>query len=284
MILSDRKIKILEAIINDYIITAEPIASRTIAKKYDLGISSATIRNEMSDLEEMGLILAPHASSGRMPSDKGYRLYVDNMMKHRKLNDSEIIFLQKLIKMNVNQTEILIQETAKILSLLTNCVTVISKMQPSKTKVKYVQIIPLAELAVVLVVITATHVVKNCKLLTNIDFSLDELNEITSVLNKNLQGYCYEKLQVKDNWLLNNIINSFDLNSFCADLQQLELFIISILNNIVSLIKSEDEIKIYKSGIRNILEYKEFSDIDRAKSVFQTLEEKDILVNLLDKY
>jgi len=96
MDLNERKIKILEAIINDYIATAEPIGSRTIAKKYNWGISSATIRNEMSDLEELGLILQPHASAGRVPSDKGYRLYVDKLMHYRELTQQEISFLHKL--------------------------------------------------------------------------------------------------------------------------------------------------------------------------------------------
>ena len=89
MALSDRKIQILQAIINDYIETAEPVGSRTIAKKYNLGISSATIRNEMSDLEEMGLILQPHASSGRIPSDMGYRLYVDHLMQQKEQKPEE---------------------------------------------------------------------------------------------------------------------------------------------------------------------------------------------------
>ena len=106
MILNERKIRILEAIINDYIQTAEPIGSRTIAKKYDLGVSSATIRNEMSDLEDMGFIKQPHTSSGRVPSDKGYRLYVDNMMRHRALSSDENMFLQRMIINNINQITI----------------------------------------------------------------------------------------------------------------------------------------------------------------------------------
>ena len=104
MALSDRKLKILEAIITDYIETAEPIGSRTIAKKYDLGISPATIRNEMSDLEEMGLIEQPHTSAGRIPSDKGYRLYVDNMMQSSSgLSGSQAEYLAKAINYNVTK-------------------------------------------------------------------------------------------------------------------------------------------------------------------------------------
>ena len=110
MILNERKLKILEAIINDYINTAEPIGSRTIAKKYNLGISSATIRNEMSDLEELGLIVQPHASSGRVPSDKGYRLYVDNLLPIHELSRDEAAFLQRMIYENINHVDFLMKE------------------------------------------------------------------------------------------------------------------------------------------------------------------------------
>ena len=120
MSLNERKIQILQAIINDYIETAEPVGSRTIAKKYNLGISSATIRNEMSDLEEMGFILQPHASSGRIPSDMGYRLYVDHLMQKKELGPEEQRYLQNVITRNVGQIDYLLEETAKALSALTN--------------------------------------------------------------------------------------------------------------------------------------------------------------------
>ena len=107
MALSDRKIQILQAIINDYIETAEPVGSRTIAKKDNLGISSATIRNEMSDLEEMGLILQPHASSGRIPSDMGYRLYVDHLMQQKELKPEEKKYLQSVVARDINQIDYL---------------------------------------------------------------------------------------------------------------------------------------------------------------------------------
>ena len=120
MALNDRKIQILQAIINDYIATAEPVGSRTIAKKYNLGISSATIRNEMSDLEEMGFIIQPHASAGRIPSDLGYRLYVDRLMQKRELKQEEQQLLQSVVTRNISQIDYLMEETAKAISMLTN--------------------------------------------------------------------------------------------------------------------------------------------------------------------
>ena len=133
MALSDRKIQILQAIINDYIETAEPVGSRTIAKKYNLGISSATIRNEMSDLEEMGLILQPHASSGRIPSDMGYRLYVDHLMQQKELKPEEKKYLQSVVARDINQIDYLMEESAKALSLLTNYTTFVSEPVGQRT-------------------------------------------------------------------------------------------------------------------------------------------------------
>ena len=133
--LNERKAKILKAIVTDYIETAEPIGSRTMARKYDWGISSATIRNEMSDLEEMGLITQTHTSSGRIPSDKGYRLYVDSMMSKRPLTDEETLFLQRMIQSNINQIDFLLQETAKAVAHLTHCPAIVTEPHTKKTKI-----------------------------------------------------------------------------------------------------------------------------------------------------
>jgi len=121
MTLNERKIKILQSIINDYIATGEPVGSRTIAKKYDMGISSATIRNEMSDLEDMGLIIQPHASAGRIPSDMGYRLYVDQLMKLKEVDNEQQQFLQNIISKNIDSIEYLMEESAKALAMLILC-------------------------------------------------------------------------------------------------------------------------------------------------------------------
>ena len=162
MALSDRKLKILEAIITDYIETAEPIGSRTIAKKYDLGISPATIRNEMSDLEEMGLIEQPHTSAGRIPSDKGYRLYVDNMMQSSSgLSGSQAEYLAKAINYNVTKIEYLMQQTAKAISMLTNYTAVVSEPVDNQVKVKHIQLVPVDERSIVAVIVTSDNTVKN---------------------------------------------------------------------------------------------------------------------------
>ncbi|MFV0314348.1 MAG: HrcA family transcriptional regulator, partial [Anaerotignum sp.] len=161
MSLNDRKIQILQAIINDYIETAEPVGSRTIAKKYNLGISSATIRNEMSDLEEMGFIVQPHASSGRIPSDTGYRLYVDHLMKKRELSLEEQGYLQGLVSRDINQIDFLMQETAKAISALTSYTTFISEPVGQRARVKQIRLLPLDTISVLLVIATEDNFIKN---------------------------------------------------------------------------------------------------------------------------
>lgn len=268
MDLNERKIKILEAIINDYIETGEPIGSRTIAKKYDLGVSSATIRNEMSDLEELGLIIQPHTSSGRVPSDKGYRLYVDNFMNQRELTEEETAFLKNVVKNNINQMDYLMEQTAKALSILTNYTTVVSKPKIEKINIKHIHLMPLDENSIIAVLVTDTKDIKNIVVNVDKEFSQDELTSISASIS--------------------NIIKDYSLDQIKKDILSEEKAIFSEKEKIVSLVfkeifkvfKEEEEIKLYTSGVNNILDFPEFSDIEKAKTIFQTFEEKDMLVNI----
>lgn len=269
MILNERKIKILEAIINDYIITAEPIGSRTIAKKYNLGISSATIRNEMSDLEELGFIMQPHTSAGRVPSDKGYRLYVDKLMNFRELTQNEADFLQELIKNNINHIDYLMQQTAKALSVLTNYTTVVSEPKSKKIKIKHIQLIPFDEKSVVAVMVTDNKIVKNHVI--NVDKAPDNdtLNKISNKLNECLKNCSSEQI---DKIFLDKLISDFGEHGELINL---------IFKTFFESVKLENDIHLYTSGVKNILAFPEFSDIEKAKAIFQALEEKDMLITLL---
>lgn len=268
MILNERKIKILEAIINDYIVSAEPIGSRTIAKKYDLGISSATIRNEMSDLEEMGYIVQPHASSGRVPSDKGYRLYVDTLMQYRSLTKDEVDYLNGIVLNNVSHMEYLMKETAKAISILTNYTTIVSEPQAEKTKVKHIQLMPMDETSIVLILITDDKVIKNHIIKMTKAPDYETLNNLSVVLNKLLSGQSIEDMEE---------MNILEAKNAAEDNGVLE----KITEAIKSLLSQEDSVKVYTSGINNILEFPEFSDIEKAKNMFKTFEEKQILITLL---
>ncbi len=269
MILNERKIKILEAIISDYISTAEPIGSRTIAKKYDLGISSATIRNEMSDLEEMGLIVQPHASSGRVPSDKGYRLYVDKFMRQKDLAEEQMLFLHNMISNNINQIDYLIQETAKAISMLTHYTTIVSEPQSQKTILKHLQLIPLDETSIVLVLVTDGKIVRNHNLQVKETPSIDVLNKLSNILNTYFQGHSLEEIDIAT---VTKLKREFSEHSELLS---------EVLTSVVEIIQSIDNVQVFLSGTKNILGFPEFSDVEKAKGIFQTLEEKELLITLL---
>lgn len=269
MSLSERKVKILQAIINDYIATAEPVGSRTIAKKYDFGLSSATIRNEMSDLEEMGFIIQPHASSGRIPSDLGYRLYVDSLMQQRDLVENEKSFLHGMISENVNQIEYLMEETAKMLSAMTNYTTIISEPIIKSTRLKKIHFMRLDEKNVMIIIAAEGNIVKNH--LAKVDYlpSDDELYSISGVVNQCLEGQIMESIELEAIEKLHKNLPGYD-----------EL-ITATLRAMQKTVKSSENLQLHLSGAKNILAFPEFSDVQKAKSLIQTLEDKESLKNLL---
>lgn len=269
MILNDRKIKILEAIINDYIQTAEPIGSRTIAKKYDLGISSATIRNEMSDLEELGFIVQPHTSAGRVPSDKGYRLYVDQLMHFRELTNEETEFLQRTIRNNISHIDYLMQQTAKALALLTNYTTVVSEPKSEKMKVKHVQLIPLDEKSIASVVVTDKNVIKNHVIALDSPPNINELSNISNFINKMLKEHTIYEIKEK-------VFGDDEIQNFPYR-ETLE----KAIDTAIKTVKVKEDIHIYTSGVNNILDFPEFSDVGKAKNIFSALEEKQLLSDVI---
>ena len=271
MILNDRKIKILEAIINDYIQTAEPIGSRTIAKKYGLGVSSATIRNEMSDLEDMGFIIQPHASAGRIPSDKGYRLYVDRLMRRRELTEDETRYLRQVIVNNINQIDYMMQETARAIALLTNYAIVVSEPTVKKTRIRHIQFVPVDEHSFVMVLVTDSKVVKNHVIYMDKSPDFETLQGLSNLVNDNLRDFSLEDLN-------NEIISKLS-----AQAGENEEAVLTVMKAVVDVIQAEDDVQIYTSGVKNILSFPEFSDVEKAKAMFQALEEKDVLITLMGK-
>jgi len=257
-----RKFKILDAIITEYISTGEPVSSRALEKKHNLGISSATIRNEMSDLEEMGLIVQPHTSSGRIPSDKGYRIHVDSM-KGKNLNYEQIEYLKNIIVQNVGQTEHLMKETAKAIAALTNYTTIVSEA-PINLSIHYIQLIPMDSYEIVLVVITVTKLVKNAKIKVEKEYGIETLNMWTSNLNSILKGKTAEEIEA-------------------IKLETSEPVLEEILQTIAFILKKETQKDFLVAGVNNILAHPEFSDISKAQNLFKTLEEKDRIISLLNK-
>ncbi len=267
--LNDRKTKILEAIINDYIATAEPIGSRTIAKKYDLGISSATIRNEMSDLEELGFIIQPHASAGRVPSDKGYRMYVDNLMREKELSQEHTKYLRDIVTNNINHIDYLMEHTAKALSLLTNYTTIVSEPKTKYTIVKHIQLIPLDENTIISVIVTDTKLVKNHAIHMAQVPDMGALHALSGILTKYLQNRLPGQIDAK---LMQDIEN---------ELGEHKALLAPIIDAVLETIIVERDVQVYTSGAKNILAFPEFSDVDKAKAIFEALEQKQMLISLL---
>lgn len=269
MQLNERKIKILQAIIKDYIDTAEPVGSRTIAKKYNLGVSSATIRNEMSDLEEMGLIVQPHASAGRIPSDKGYRYYVDSIVQKNIHTVDDQNYIEGIITNNINQIDYLMEETAKALSALTNYTTFISEPVVKKTTLKQVRLIPLDEISVMLIVATGENHIKHYIIPTNKAIDETRLNEMSVAINHLLKG------KTRDD-MTDDVVR--DILIITREHQEI---LKPMLKDIRKTITSAESIQVHLSGEKNMLSFPEFSDIDTARSLFKTLEEKQALLNII---
>ena len=188
MELNERKMKILKAIVKDYIETAEAVGSRTISKKHNLGVSAATIRNEMADLEELGYLVQPHTSAGRVPTEKGYKLYVDLLMGTNELNDSDKEIIEKCVESNMNHIQDLIHETSKMLSQLTNYTTIGTTKIVKPSVIKHIQLVNMGEHSILLIVVTDIGDIKKTDIPTKKYLDQAKLNIISDNLTKKLAG------------------------------------------------------------------------------------------------
>lgn len=266
MQLDERKMKILQAIIRNYLETGEPVGSRTISKYTDLNLSSATIRNEMADLEELGYILQPHTSAGRIPSDKGYRLYVDKMMedKEREIDEMKEMLLEKEDKM-----EHLLKQVAKVLAVNTNYATMITAPQIHHNKLKFIQLSRVDANQLLAVIVVEGNVIKNTML--SIEEELDEetLLKLNILLNTHLNGLSLEEI---------------NLGMISAMKQQAGIhsdIVSDVIDAVAEAIKADEDLEIYTSGTNNILKYPELADKQKASDLINTFEEKKMLTELV---
>ena len=267
MQLDDRKTKILYAIIKTYLETGEPVGSRTISKYADLNLSSATIRNEMSDLEEMGYILQPHTSAGRIPSDKGYRFYVDQMMedKEREVTEMKELMIQKQDKMDQ-----ILKQMAKVLANNTNYATMITSPQYHRTKLKFIQLSVINEKQMLAVVVTEGNVVKNKIIHMEHQLDNETVLKLNILLNTSLNGLTMEQIN------LGTIAKLKEQAGIHSEVVN------SVLDAVAEAIQMDDEdLEIYTSGATNIFRYPELSDSARASELISAFEEKKQLANLV---
>ena len=189
MDMDERKLRILQAIIDDYILTGVPVGSRTISRKYDMGLSSATIRNEMSDLEELGYLDQPHVSAGRVPSAKAYRLYVDSLMKADKIRDDSLETVSRHFTGRIHQMEDVIDHAASVLSSLTKYTAVVLPPEGRQPRMQTVQLIPVTRDSALVVIVTDAGIVRDSTIRISGDLDSDTLYSISRALTQELRGH-----------------------------------------------------------------------------------------------
>lgn len=264
--LDDRKKTILQAIIKTYLESGEPVGSRTISKYSELNLSSATIRNEMSDLEELGYILQPHTSAGRIPSDKGYRFYVDQLMNEKL---EEINGMKDLLIEKTDKVETMLKQVAKVLADNTNYTSMVTKPHYKHKKMKFIQLTEVDETHMLAVIVIEGNIVKN------------RILELEEPVDK--------EIVLKLNIVLNTFLQGLDLTEInIALIQKMKMqagqygnLVNIILDSVAEAISEEDDLEIYTSGATNILKYPELSDTEKASKLLYTFEEKKQLTELI---
>lgn len=266
MDLDERKLKILHAIIQTYLETGEPVGSRTISKYSDLKLSSATIRNEMSDLEEMGYIVQPHTSAGRIPSDKGYRLYVDHLMQQK---EQEVRELKELMIQRTDKLEQVLKQVVKVLANNTNYATMISAPQYHQNKLKFIQLSKVDEHQILAVVVAEGNVIRNKLIPLCEELDQETILKLNILLNTMLNGKTIAEINLQ---MISSMKEQAGIHSN---------IISDVVDAVAEAIHSDEGMEIYTGGATNIFRYPELSDNGKASELIQTLEEKQMLAELV---
>jgi len=266
MELDERKQKILQAIIRNYMETGEPVGSRTISKYSDLNLSSATIRNEMSDLEEMGYIVQPHTSAGRIPSDKGYRLYVDHIMEEK---NHEVQELKDLMIERTDKMEQVLKQVVKVLAANTNYATMVSAPTYHRNKLKFIQLSKVTATQILAVIMIEGNIVRNKVIDVTEELDQETVLKLNILLNSVLNGLSIEEINLA---MIQNLKEQAGIHSELVG---------SVIDAVAEVIHSEDEVEIYTSGATNIFRYPELSDNGKASELINAFEEKQQLTDLV---
>ena len=265
--LDTRKQTILRVIISNYLETGEPVGSRTISKLSDLNLSSATIRNEMADLEELGYIVQPHTSAGRIPTDKGYRFYVDKVMSEKEETKKS----QGALLERVDKLEALLMQVAKVLAYNTQYATMVTTPKLQNKQVKFIQLSQVDDEELVAVIVVGENIAKNQLIKVSRPLSNEEVLKFNILLNTFLQGISVEQINLELMQTMKKQAGEY------ADILE------SIFEGIVDAVKEAEEMKIYTSGASNILKFQELSDMSKATALLETFEEQTGLNELADK-
>jgi len=269
MTLDARKKNVLLAIIQDYIATAEPVGSRTIARKYNLGVSPATIRNEMADLEEMGYIEQPHTSAGRVPSNRGYRYYVDHLMQREELSAEEEQLLLSGYLTKMQEVAQVLRRTGQLLSHITSYTGVILTTCYGQGKFKHIQLIHMSAGQAMVVVVTDTGAVHHRIIEIPESICPADLETISAVLNQKMHGKSIENIRLT---LIKEIYFELAKQKHVIDLAM------DVIRDSLSVETGE---KIYLGGIFNILNQPEFNNIEKVKTLLSLLEHENEIANIM---
>lgn len=269
--LDERKLRILQTIIDDYILTAAPVGSRTISKRTDISLSSATIRNEMSDLEEMGYLEQPHTSAGRIPSEKAYRLYVDSLMNHPSLTEAEIRRIRGHFDRRIQEAEEVISQTARVLSEITDYTSMVMAPQLRKVIVKHIQLVPVSEGRALAVIVTDSGIVRDAFIQVPLQTGADELERYSRMITQSVAN--------------RTITEATDIlkRDFSSQMSDQRAFFSSIADAINQGIDKSAKRSIALGGTTNILKYPEYSDMNKARNVLAVLEAKETLYKMLSR-
>ncbi len=266
--LDERKTKILKAIIRTYLETGEPVGSRTISKYTDLNLSSATIRNEMSDLEELGYIVQPHTSAGRIPSDQGYRFYVDHLMEEKEREVSE---MKEFVIERTGKMERVLKNVVKLLATNTNYATMITAPQYRQGKLKFIQLSQVDAEQLLAVIVLEGNIVKNKMIPTDLDaLDAEQILKLNLLLNTSLNGLTLDQINLAT---IARLKEQAGIHSEIVS---------RVLDAVAESISEDEDLEIYTSGATNIFKYPELADSGRASELISTFEEKQQLIGLVN--
>jgi heat-inducible transcriptional repressor len=271
IVLNQRGRSVLNAIIRDYIETAEPVGSKTVAKKNDIRLSPATIRNIMADLEDVGLIAQPHISAGRIPTEEGLRFYVNSILELRPLAESEKRRIQNYLKESNQEVEELLKSTSRMLAVVTEQAAIVSRPKSSATIFKHIEFIRLRDYLVLTVLVTESGLVQNKILEIEDNLSQSELDRLTHYLNELLSNLTLDQLKKKV------------LEEMKKDKDDFDALLAKALEISNKAFKDETIGEVYIEGRTNLMQYPEFSQIETLRKLFRAFEEKNILIRLLEK-
>lgn len=271
MMMDARKFRILQAIIDDYILTAIPVGSRTISKKYEMGLSSATIRNEMSDLEELGYLDQPHVSAGRIPSAKAYRLYVDQLLQRGMIAADDTDSVCQYFSNRTHQMEDVISHAAQVLSGLTHYTALVTTPKGAELRIRNLQLVPVSSVSALAVIVTDGGIMRDTVVDVGKDMDADTLYAISRMLTEKLSGHTLSEAQ--------NLLKEIQ-----GGMQENRELLAGIMNFMDTAEGKGGKSRLALGGASNILNFPEYNDVEKAKNFLSVLETKDQLVKLLEDH